>query len=168
MIKVRKIFLKSSLLNLYYTFAYPYILYCIHAWGKFSKTVLKLNKTQNRLIHIMTPSGYRTNTAVGNFKILKASEIYDYATGVFMYKLYLSIIFIFTIWGCVSSAYPILLWWSRECVLYLIIIIKPEVWIINHCLGLGHETMVCAVCLTMFLWAFAIVRAIVYSNVCLW
>ena len=67
-------------------------------------------------------------------------------------KTILSIIFIFTIWGCVSSAYPILLWWSRECVLYLIIIIKPEVWIINHCLGLGHETMVCAVCLTMFLW----------------
>ena len=67
-------------------------------------------------------------------------------------KTILSIIFIFTIWGCVSSAYPIILWWSRECVLYLIIIIKPEVWIINHCLGLGHETMVCAVCLTMFLW----------------
>ena len=50
-----------------------------------------------------------------------------------------------------SSAYPILLWWSWECVLYLIIIIKPEVWITNHCLGLGHEIMVCAVCLTMFL-----------------
>ena len=50
-----------------------------------------------------------------------------------------------------SSAYPIILWWSWECVLYLIIIIKPEVWIINHCLGLGHETMVCAVCLSMFL-----------------
>ena len=29
---------------------------------------------------------------------------------------------------------------------------KYESWIINHCLGLGHETMVCAVCLTMFLW----------------
>ena len=66
-------------------------------------------------------------------------------------KTILSIIFIFTIWGCASSAYPIILWWSRECVLNLIIIIKPEVWIINHCLGLGHETMVCAVCLTMFL-----------------
>ena len=72
-------------------------------------------------------------------------------------KTILSIIFIFTIWGCVSSAYPILLWWSRECVLYLIIIIKPEVWIINHCLGLGHETMVCAVCLTMFLLDFFLV-----------
>ena len=25
-------------------------------------------------------------------------------------------------------------------------------WIISHCLGLGHETMVCVVCLTTFLW----------------
>ena len=29
---------------------------------------------------------------------------------------------------------------------------QTEVWIINHCLGLGHENMVCAVCLTMFLY----------------
>ena len=54
-------------------------------------------------------------------------------------------------WGCGSSVYPFLLWWSWECVLYRMIIIKPEVWIINHCLGLGHETIVCAVCLIMFL-----------------
>ena len=58
----------------------------------------------------------------------------------------------FNIWGCVSSAYPIRLSWLWECVLYLIIIIKSEVWIVNHCLGLGRETMVCAVCLTMFLF----------------
>ena len=49
-----------------------------------------------------------------------------------------------------SSGWPILLWWSWECVLYLIII-KWQVWIINHCLGSGHETMVRAVCLTVFL-----------------
>ena len=30
--------------------------------------------------------------------------------------------------------------------------VMQTVWIINYCLGLGHETMVCAVCLTMFLW----------------
>ena len=36
-------------------------------------------------------------------------------------------------------------------VLYHIIIIKSEVWTINHYLGLGHETMVCAVCLAMYL-----------------
>ena len=86
-------------------------------------------------------------------------------------KTILSIIFIFTIWGCVSSAYPILLWWSRECVLYLIIIIKPEVWVINQCLGLGHETMVCAVCLTMFLCSYYLrlnsyTRSIVSRGIC--
>ena len=37
-------------------------------------------------------------------------------------------------------------------VLCLIIIIKSEVWTITHCLGLGHETMVCAVCFSIFLW----------------
>ena len=26
-------------------------------------------------------------------------------------------------------------------------------WTITHCLGLGHETMVCAVCLSIFLWS---------------
>ena len=38
----------------------------------------------------------------------------------------------------------------RICALYLIISIKLEVWSIYHCLGLGHETMVCAVCLSIF------------------
>ena len=36
-------------------------------------------------------------------------------------------------------------------VLCLIIIIKSELWTITHCLGLGHETMVCVVCLSIFL-----------------
>ena len=35
---------------------------------------------------------------------------------------------------------------------YFIIIIKSEVWPIWHCIGLGHEAMVCAVCPFMFLW----------------
>ena len=37
-------------------------------------------------------------------------------------------------------------------ILCLIIIIKSEVWTITHCLGLGHETMVRAVCLSIFVW----------------
>ena len=40
---------------------------------------------------------------------------------------------------------------ERICILCLIIIIKSEVWTIAHCLGLGHETMVCAVCLSILL-----------------
>ena len=34
----------------------------------------------------------------------------------------------------------------------LIIIIKSEVWTVTNWLGLGHETMVCAVCLSIFLF----------------
>ena len=51
----------------------------------------------------------------------------------------------------VFSVYPFPLWWLREYTLYLIIIINSEVWTNTHCLGLGHETMVCAVCLSIFL-----------------
>ena len=40
---------------------------------------------------------------------------------------------------------------ERIYILYLIIIIKSEVWTITHCLGLGYETMVSAVCLSIFL-----------------
>ena len=36
-------------------------------------------------------------------------------------------------------------------IIIIIIIIKSKVWTITHCLGLGHETMVCAVCLSIFL-----------------
>ena len=41
---------------------------------------------------------------------------------------------------------------ERIYVLCLIIIIKSEVCTITHCLGLGHVTMVSAVCLSIFLW----------------
>ena len=50
------------------------------------------------------------------------------------------------------SVYPFPLWWLREYTLWLIIIIKSEVWIIIRCLWLCHETMVCTVCLSIFLW----------------
>ena len=40
---------------------------------------------------------------------------------------------------------------ERIYILCLIIKIKSEVWTITHCLGLGHETMVCIVCLSIFL-----------------
>ena len=41
--------------------------------------------------------------------------------------------------------------WENIYLLYLIIIIKSEVWTITHCLGLGHETIVCAGCRSVFL-----------------
>ena len=51
---------------------------------------------------------------------------------------------------------------GRIYILCLIIIIKSEVWTITHCLGLGHETMVCAVCLSVFSYT---VTFRIYHNV---
>ena len=52
---------------------------------------------------------------------------------------------------CVFSLPVSLVMIERIYVLCLIIIIKSEVWTVTHCLGLGHETMVCAACLSIFL-----------------
>ena len=54
---------------------------------------------------------------------------------------------------CVSSLPISFMMIARIYILCLIIIIKSEIWTITHCLGLGHKTMVCAVCLSIFLWA---------------
>ena len=70
-------------------------------------------------------------------------QIFGY---VLAYPLYI-------MWGCIFFSLPIsLVMIERINILCLIIIIKSEVWTITHCLGLGHETVVSAVCLTLLLW----------------
>ena len=56
---------------------------------------------------------------------------------------YVGLYFQFTHFACDN--------WQNIYILCFIIIIKSEVWTITHCLGLGNETMVCAVCLSVFL-----------------
>ena len=59
----------------------------------------------------------------------------------------------YTTYGAVYFSLPIsLVMFERICILCLIIIIKSEAWANTHCLGLGHETMECAICLSVFLW----------------
>ena len=50
---------------------------------------------------------------------------------------------------CDDWVYP--LWWLKEYIYFVLltIIIKSEEWTITHCLELGHETIVCAVCLSI-------------------
>ena len=69
---------------------------------------------------------------------------------------------------CVFSVYPFPLWWLREYTLCLIIIIKSELWTIIHCLGFGHETMVCASCLFIFLWIRDMARLLRVTFVSWW
>ena len=57
------------------------------------------------------------------------------------------------IWARVYAVYQFILWWLWEkSVLYLNTIIKSKSWPICHCLCLGHRTMGCAVCLSIFLF----------------
>ena len=49
------------------------------------------------------------------------------------------------IWGCVFSSPILFMMIVRTCVFDLTTLIKVEVWIINHCLGLGHETLICTI-----------------------
>ena len=53
---------------------------------------------------------------------------------------------------CIFSLPISLIMVVRRWVLYRITIIISEVWPICHCLELGHETMVCTVCLFIFLF----------------
>ena len=42
---------------------------------------------------------------------------------------------------------------------------KAKEWVIRHCLGLGPDTMVCPVCLDMFLWADCLISP---AYMCIW
>ena len=62
---------------------------------------------------------------------------------------------------CVFSLPIYLVMIGSIYILCLIIIIKSEVWTITHCWGLGHKTIVCAVCLSIFLSSSSIVIIII-------
>ena len=62
-----------------------------------------------------------------------------------------SLLFILHYVGLYVFSLPISLVMIERIYILCLIIIKSEVWTINHCLGLGHETMVSAVCLYIFL-----------------
>ena len=87
--KARKKLYKSSLITLYYSFAYPYFIYCNHVWGNTFKTSLeKMVLVQKKLIRIITCSPYRAHTGPLLFanRIMTLSDINVYMTGIFMYQ----------------------------------------------------------------------------------
>ena len=63
-------------------------------------------------------------------------------------------VILYTICGPYVFSLPISLVMTEKIhTLCLLIIIKSQVWTIAHCLGLGHETLVSTVCLSIFLGA---------------
>ena len=54
---------KHSLRNMYFTFIYPYLIYCVEIWGNTNETHLKpLIQIQKRSIRTITFSHYQDHT----------------------------------------------------------------------------------------------------------
>lgn len=88
-IKAGRYFNKDTVLNLYYTFIFPYLYYCNIVWGNTFKTHLqKLVTIQKKVIRIISKVPNRTHTAdlFVNLNVLSLSHIYDYSVAIFMYK----------------------------------------------------------------------------------
>ena len=88
--RLRECLPQSKLKSLYYTFIYPYLLYCNLAWGGTCATYIdRLLKLQKRVIRIMTGSSYRahTNELFIEHEILKINEIHDLKLGLYMFNL---------------------------------------------------------------------------------
>ena len=87
--KARKVFNRSTLLTMYYSFLYPYFIYGIEVWGSaahcFISSVIKLQK---RAVKIITSTNFRSPSQplFNQLKILPLNKIYEYCIILFMFK----------------------------------------------------------------------------------
>lgn len=89
MYKARPYLSKKCLSNLYHTYIYPYLIYCIEVWGNVAHCHLQpLLLIQKKLIRIITFSNYlaHTDPIFRDLYILKIDQLYLSRLGVFMYK----------------------------------------------------------------------------------
>ena len=87
--KTKQYFNRKTLLQMYYSFMYPYLTYANVIWGNAPATTLwpiyKLQKIALRMI-TNTRRGNSTQTHCKVLKILRLPEIYTFSTSIFMYK----------------------------------------------------------------------------------
>ena len=90
MYKARRYLNKSSLKNLYYTYIYPYFIYCIEVWGSAANCHLNsLFFLQKKIIRIMTFSPYLAHTGpiFIDLAILPFDKIYIDRISIMMFKV---------------------------------------------------------------------------------
>ena len=85
----RQTLTKKSLIQLYYSFIFPYLSYCTVVWGKnFESTlwpIFRLQKISLRIIGSIPRRG-TTSTLCKNNKILKLPDIYTLSVSIFMFN----------------------------------------------------------------------------------
>ena len=92
--KARKKLQKSSLISLYYSFAFPYFFYCNHVWGSTYQTNLNnVVLVQNKLIRIITcppppppPLRAHTEPLMMANRLMPLSNSNMYMTWIFVYQ----------------------------------------------------------------------------------
>ena len=87
--RVQHIVPRKSLLMLYHTLIYPYLVYCCICWGAANKSILNgLFVLQKQAIRVCSDSHYlsSSSTLFFNLKLLKLVDIVNFQTAIFMYK----------------------------------------------------------------------------------
>jgi hypothetical protein len=80
---------KTTLIQLYYSFVFPYIYYCNLAWGNApDSTLWPIYKNQKIALQIISNTPRRNSTIdfCRNHKIFRLPQIHQNAIGLFMYK----------------------------------------------------------------------------------
>ena len=93
--KARKIFKMQTLLTMYYSFIYPYFVYCLEFWGSASNYLLdSLFKLQKRAIRLIVSAGFRAHTEpiFLQLNLLPLSKLHQMNIIMFMYKFKNSIL----------------------------------------------------------------------------
>ena len=89
--KVRKYLNSETLISLYYSFIYPYLIYCNHVWGNTCKSnmnsVVLLQKKIIRIICGVKPREH-TDTLYIKLKLLKCEDINKYLLSRLMYRIH--------------------------------------------------------------------------------
>ncbi len=77
--KAKHVLSKSAMVSLYYTLAYPYLMYCNEVWGCIQESKLqKLTIIQKKIIRMITNAHYLTITMFDELGILKLADINKY------------------------------------------------------------------------------------------
>ena len=87
--RLKQVIPQSSLLNLYYSFIFPYMLYCNLIWGRTFKSHLNpiyiLQKRAIRMINNKPPLSH-TNPLFAENRILKLYDINNYCVSIYVYN----------------------------------------------------------------------------------
>ncbi len=83
---------KTTLVSLYNSFIYPYLIYCIEIWGSTNDCIIHpLIIVQKRIVRIISSSHYlaHTENIFSDLHILPLKKLVHYRIGILMYKCFL-------------------------------------------------------------------------------